>query len=151
EPAAMYMCKYNIFWDLYEKCKGLPQADEMAWKAAHQPTPGETEGFYDLMLSRVDDTSGRYLRAQPTGVHVGEALNNINEYLFVAATDETLREPEDIPEEELKQRLSDESRQDALDALARLRAAVEAVTHSDRDALLRRLDGLAERIRGMAK
>lgn len=151
EPAAMYMCKYNIFWDLYEKCRELPQADEMAWKAAHQPIPGETEGFFDLMLVQADETSGRYLRAQPSGIHVGEALHNINEYLFVAATDETLREPADIPEEELKQRLSDESRQDALDALARLRAAVEAVTHSDKDALLRRLDGLAGRIRGTAK
>lgn len=151
EPAAMYMCKYNLFWDLYEKCRELPQADEMAWKAAHQPIPGETEGFFDLMLAQADETSGRYLRAQPAGAHVGEALKNINEYLFIAATDETLREPTDIPEDEMKRRLPDEGRQDALDALARLRTAVEAVMLSDKDALLRRLDGLAGRIRDAAK
>lgn len=151
EPAAMYMCKYNLFWDLYEACKGLPQADEMAWKAAHQPIPGETEGFFDLMLAQADETSGRYLRAQPAGAHVGEALKDINEYIFVTAADETFREPSDIPEDELKRRLPDEGRQGALDALARLRTAVESVTHSDRDALLRRLDGLAGRIRDTAK
>lgn len=151
EPAGMHMCKYNLFWDLYEKCRNLSLADEMAWMAAHQPIPGETEGFFDLMLAQADETSGRYLRAQPAGAHVGEALKNINEYLFVAATEESLREPADIPEEELKQRLPDESRQAALDALAKLRATIEAVTHPDKDALLQRLDGLAGRMRDTAK
>ncbi len=151
EPAGMYMCKYNLFWDLYEKCISLPMAEEMAWKAARQPIPGETEGFLDLMLAQMDETHGRYLRAQPMGTHVGEALKNINEYLFIVATDETLREPADIPEEELKQRLPEESRQAALDALTRLSAAIEAVTHPDRDTLLRRLDALAGRIRDTGK
>ncbi|HEY9069370.1 MAG TPA: SH3 domain-containing protein [Candidatus Ozemobacteraceae bacterium] len=151
EPAAQYMCNYDIFWELAERAKTRPSADELAWKAAHQPIPGETEGFLDLMIGQTDRTSGRYLRAYPAGAHVGEALKNITEYLFSGGTDGALREPADIPDEELAQRLPAESRQDALNGLTPLRAAVAATIHPDRDALLSRLDALADRIRSGMK
>jgi len=149
EPAGMYMCQYKRFWELYEKLKDRPGADELAWKAAHQPIPGETEGFYDLMLAQANETSGAYLRACPNGVHAGEALSNIAEYIFASAADEAIREPADIPEDDLRQRLPEVSRQDALAALTPLRAAVAATSHPDREALLRRLDAFAERIKNL--
>lgn len=151
EPAGMYMCKYNIFWNILERLKDHPQADELAWKASQQPIPGETEGFLELMIAQANETSGRYLRAHPVGAHVGEALNNITAYFFVSPDSDTPREPADIPEEELNQRLPEESRQDALNALDLLRAAVDAATDPGRQTLLRRLDGLGERIRSLGK
>ncbi|HOY67045.1 MAG TPA: SH3 domain-containing protein [Candidatus Ozemobacteraceae bacterium] len=149
EPAAQYMCNYDTFWELVERAKTRPNADELAWKAAHQPIPGETEGFFDLMIGQADRTSGRYLRAQPAGAHAGEAMNNITEYLFSAGDGGAIREPAGIPADELSERIPQESRKDALDALIPLRAAVAAAAHSGRDALLGRLDALAERIRSL--
>ncbi|HNW34291.1 MAG TPA: SH3 domain-containing protein, partial [Candidatus Ozemobacteraceae bacterium] len=84
EPAGMYMCQYNRFWELHGRLKGRPGAEELAWKASRQPIPGETEGFYDLMLAQLNETVGRYLRAYPDGSHAGEALKSIDRYLFTS-------------------------------------------------------------------
>lgn len=151
EPAGMYMVKYTIFWDLYEKLKEDPLADELAWEASKQPIPGETEGFFDLLLTSANETDGRYLRAQPTGAHVSNAFDDINNCLFASQADGIMHEPADIPEEELKQRLQDESRQEALDALESLRTAVDKTGSTERGTVMERLDGLAERIRKSGK
>ncbi|MBF0500153.1 MAG: SH3 domain-containing protein [Candidatus Riflebacteria bacterium] len=75
DPSATFTVDSELFWKLFEQHRDLPIADEIAWEASQNPLPGETEGYPPAVLSVYNYTAGRYLREQPKGKHVHEAID----------------------------------------------------------------------------
>src|SRR5688572_18906069 len=45
DPAGQWFVRSDRFWNLAEKNKRRPFADDIAWTAAENPLPGECEGY----------------------------------------------------------------------------------------------------------
>ena len=78
EPAGQWIVRSAKFWDLAEKYKDLPIADDIAWTAAENPVPGECEGYVPCALYWMRITSGEYLNRFPNGKHRDAAMENIS-------------------------------------------------------------------------
>ena len=78
EPAGQWIVKSEKFWDLAEKYKDLPIADDIAWTAAENPVPGECEGYVPCALYWMRITSGEYLKRIPNGKHRDAAMENVS-------------------------------------------------------------------------
>jgi|GEM_PF-1610335 hypothetical protein len=77
ESAGQHFVKAKAFWDLAEKYSDIEEiAEDIAWLAARQPMPGETEGDPDMMIYFYENSYGRYVESYPAGKHVTEALEN---------------------------------------------------------------------------
>jgi len=76
EPAGQYFVKSDAYWELAEKYSDIVEAaEEIAWQAAKQPLPGESEGDPDMMIYFYENSYGRYVESFPEGTHVAEALD----------------------------------------------------------------------------
>ncbi len=81
EPAGRHFVRADEFWSLADRAAPLPVAETIAWAAARQPLPGETEGYLPAVLAVIRLTDGRYLDRFPKGPHAEEAVKRIDEYL----------------------------------------------------------------------
>lgn len=68
----------NVLWELHTEYQGLPIADNIAWEAAQNPSGGECEGYLPCVLSRTNQTYGRYMGFFPQGKYASNALEAIN-------------------------------------------------------------------------
>jgi hypothetical protein len=75
EPAGQHFVKPETFWELAEKYADIVEAaEEIAWAAATQTLPGETEGDPDMMIYFYEKSYGRYIESYPEGKHFEQAL-----------------------------------------------------------------------------
>ncbi|NLI76107.1 MAG: SH3 domain-containing protein [Candidatus Riflebacteria bacterium] len=81
EPAGCHFVRADEFWNLADRAAPLPVAETIAWAAARQPLPGETEGYIPAVLAVIRLTDGRYLDRFPKGPHAEDAVKRIDEYL----------------------------------------------------------------------
>ena len=77
EPSGQYYVSRQRIWDVYEKFKTHPLAEDLAWEAARTPAGGECEGFLNCQLYDSLDSMGRYLELYPQGEHVAAALEEL--------------------------------------------------------------------------
>jgi len=93
EPAGQHMVKSDLFWDLLPRAKGQPYAETIAWTAAENPLPGETEGYPPAVFTVAHLTKGRYLKEFPDGVHAAAAVKQISEYFGMFTVDAEAGKP----------------------------------------------------------
>jgi hypothetical protein len=62
-----------VFWDLYSKYEGKPEADEIAWAAAQAPIFTD-ECFAECHLEITGKTFRQYWTKFPRGIHTAEAV-----------------------------------------------------------------------------
>jgi hypothetical protein len=135
EIGAGWLVKSDVFWDLREKYKALPLADEIAWGAARNPLPGECEGYVPCYVDAIRITDARYLGLYPNGAHAAEAVAELVASLSMSLEGESAFDPKDVSEEE---------RPAFRKALGELRAAVAKTSTPKTKELL----GLIDRIGG---
>lgn len=87
EPSGEFLVISGEFWDLREKYKALPISEEIAWRAAQNPLPGECEGYINCYLYLLRSTDGEYLNFYPGGKYSRQALTNISNLLDPIAAD----------------------------------------------------------------
>ncbi len=85
EPAAEWLVKADLYWQLEIRHRGNPIAEQIAWEAANAGIPGECEGYIPCHLTVVLLTDAHYLDLYPTGGHAAEALDRID-FLLQEAT-----------------------------------------------------------------
>lgn len=73
EPAGRWLLPADVYWDLFERHRDTPWAEEMAWAAARAAVPAD-ECYAVCQLRRVSRTFARYWAAFPAGRWVPEAL-----------------------------------------------------------------------------
>jgi hypothetical protein len=74
EPGGRWMLAPASIWALHAQYQGTPAADDIAWLAATNGMPGECEGFLMCYLDVQNRLQGEYLRREPDGRHVAEAV-----------------------------------------------------------------------------
>jgi hypothetical protein len=89
EPAGQWYVRSELFWNLRDRTRDLPVADEIAWTAAQNPIPGECEGYINCYLYLETITNGRYLLHHPKGKHSKQAITEIVERLEMLAADDS--------------------------------------------------------------
>jgi hypothetical protein len=72
------------YWDLYEKYKQEPWAEDLAWTAAQAIVPSD-ECYADCILNKVSRTFAKYWQIFPTGHNVDQALTASNTMAKYAA------------------------------------------------------------------
>jgi hypothetical protein len=95
EIGAGWLVKSDVFWDLREKYKALPLADEIAWGAARNPLPGECEGYVPCYVDAIRITDARYLGLYPNGAHAAEAVAELVASLSMSLEGESAFDAED--------------------------------------------------------
>jgi hypothetical protein len=106
EPAGQHFVKADAYWDLAEKYADIVEAaEEIAWQAAKQPLPGESEGDPDMMIYFFENSLGRYVESYPEGKHVSEALETAAGILEHAAENLSYYETSE-DKEKLKSKLA---------------------------------------------
>lgn len=132
EPAGEWMVGNAFILDLHSKHRGSAVADEIAWFAVLASLPGECEGFLACQVEATDRLHGEYLRRQPKGAYVGEAVRRITESAEQFWTDPVSFEPgRDCPE--------------LVASLRSLRAAVAGSNAPTRARLINALDRIRRR------
>ncbi len=123
EPGASFLISRDLYWDLFQRYREHPYADELAFAAAKQPLPGETEGYPPAIVYNIWETCGRYLEVMPRGTHAEETVTRIGESLVF--TDEDLNQ---VKGDEIKRMKND---------LSRLQKVVQSTDTKSRDATLK--------------
>jgi hypothetical protein len=132
EPAGEWMVGNAFILDLHSKHRGSVAADEIAWFAVLANLPGECEGFLACEVEATDRLTGEYLRREPRGAYVSEAVRQITESAENFWTDPISFEPgRDCPE--------------LVASLGSLRAAVAGSNAPTRAHLIDLLDGIRRR------
>src|SRR5262249_1838133 len=137
DPAGQWFVKAELFWNLHKKYSTLPIADQIAWEAANTSLGGECEGYVPCHLSRLNVTSGRYLKLYPEGAHISEALDQMQEEL------QSLIEYHNTE----KEKPTAEERKDALPEFATFRTTITKVTNTKKAKVLKILTQLESRYR----
>jgi hypothetical protein len=73
EPGAFYFVPAARVWELFERHRDAPEAEQLAWAAATAPVFTD-ECFTDCVLSILSGSYARYWRAFPQGPHLAGAL-----------------------------------------------------------------------------
>jgi len=128
EPAAACLVNRDLFWDLYQRYRDHAFADELAWAAASQDLPGETEGYPPAVVVNAWEKLGRYLEAKPQGKYAEEAVARLGEWLTFSDAD-------------LKQVEGDEIKRMKGD-LEKLKKVVQFTLAKSRDAVMNKLTDL---------
>ena len=81
EPAGQYLVVSEQIWKLSEENRDLPCAESIAWEAAKNYLPGETEGYLPAVVGFISLTDGKYLNRFPEGEYAPNALDRIIEWL----------------------------------------------------------------------
>ncbi len=87
EPSAQLLVVSRQFWELQDKYKTLPIGEEIAWRGAQNPLPGECEGYINCYLYLIRSTDAEYLNFYPNGRYSRQALKNITNLLEPIAAD----------------------------------------------------------------
>lgn len=74
EPAGRWLLASATIWDLQAKHASTATADDLAWFAVMNGLPGECEGYIPCYLRWRNRLQGEYLRREPAGRHVEEAI-----------------------------------------------------------------------------
>jgi hypothetical protein len=137
EPSGQWLVRSQILWDLHEKNKNAPAAEEIAWTAAQNPIPGECEGYINCYLYLLRSTEGEYLNFYPNGKYSRQALKNITSYLEPIAAD--------AKEKTVYYSANDISdRADFNKYLTELRAIVSKVPFTEKSKTLQQIKQIAE-------
>lgn len=91
DPSAEYYVRSELFWDLYEKNRAHPIAEQIAWTAAKNPLPGECEGYLNCYLYVLNARWGKYLSIYPKGRYSLDALNLLGQALSPMVGDRVKR------------------------------------------------------------
>jgi hypothetical protein len=73
DPDDGWFVRPEAYWDLYEKYKQEPWAEDLAWTAAQLPIPSD-ECYADCVLGKIDRTFLQYWTRFPKGSKVSQAL-----------------------------------------------------------------------------
>lgn len=79
EPGGSWMLSRDAILAAHDRYRATAAADEIAWLAATNGVPGECEGYLVCYLERSDLLEGEYLRREPTGRHVEEAIDQLRQ------------------------------------------------------------------------
>lgn len=77
EPGNRWMLSESAIWERHARLASSPVADDVAWFAVTNGLSGECEGRLPCYLNARNRLEGEYLRRQPTGQHVTEAVDTI--------------------------------------------------------------------------
>lgn len=77
EPSGAYNVTQEKVWELWEKSKASPVAEEIAWEAANTPLGGECEGYLTCYLEADLRGIGRYLENYPKGKWAKEGAGGL--------------------------------------------------------------------------
>jgi hypothetical protein len=126
EPSGQWYVRSELFWNLRDRAKDLPIAEEIAWTAAQNPTPGECEGYINCYVYLVTVTNGQYLQHYPNGKYSRQAMTEIVERLEPLAADDSQYDgpTEDSDRGELKK------------TLAELKAQISGTGHIEKEKAL---------------
>ena len=78
EPGKRWILSDKAIWDLHGKSAKTPSADAIAWLAVTNGLNGECEGYLPCYVDWRNRLEGEYLRRQPDGAHVGDAVSSIS-------------------------------------------------------------------------
>jgi len=134
QPGARWIQANPMIWDLYNLHAFSTSADDIAWFAVTNGFAGECAGQLMCYLKWRDRLQGEYLRRQPAGRHVDEAVGAIKELA------DLLMQPRKPTEAWVFDRAS-ESR-DLTSAIDALSVAVKGTRAANRDAAMASLDTL---------
>jgi hypothetical protein len=137
DPAGQWFVKAELFWNLHKKYSTLAIADQIAWEAANISLGGECEGYVPCNVSRLNVTTGRYLKLYPQGAHSGEALDQMQEEL--QSLIDYHKSEEDKP--------NTDERKEALPEFAILRTTLTKVTNAKKARVAQTLTQLESRYR----
>lgn len=98
EPAGAYFVAQDQLWELWEKSKGSPLAEEIAWEAANTPLGGECEGYLSCYLEADLRGVGRYLDSYPKGKWAQGALAAVYWLSETPSAEDFPLDPADKPE-----------------------------------------------------
>ena len=74
EPGGRWILAPGPIWALHARYQGTPAADDIAWLAVTNGLPGECEGYVSCYVDVRNRLHGEYLRREPDGRHVSEAV-----------------------------------------------------------------------------
>lgn len=74
EPAGRWIVPASLFWQLHERHRSAPVAEQIAWAAATGYVPGD-ECDAHCVLSRLNQTYARYWATYPAGRWLDQALS----------------------------------------------------------------------------
>lgn len=92
EPAGQWYVRASVFWELRNRYSKHKIAEEIAWKAAQNPLPGECEGYINCHIYMLRATQAEYLNFYPNGKYSKEALLILTNYLAPLAVDAKRKE-----------------------------------------------------------
>ncbi len=82
ESAGQHFVHPNAYWTLESQFANLPGiAEEIAWIAANQQLPGETEGDPTMTLMFYLESYGKYIKKYPVGPNADKAVEIAAAYL----------------------------------------------------------------------
>ena len=79
DPAGRWLVASEAIWDLQSKHASTATADDLAWFAVTNGLAGECEGYLPCYLRWRNRLQGEYLRREPNGRHVDEAIGLVKE------------------------------------------------------------------------
>jgi hypothetical protein len=135
EPAGQWLVMADLYWQLEEKYRGHPVAEQMAWEGATAGVPGECEGYIPCVFAVLLMTDGRYLELYPEGSHAAEALEHID-YPF-----------EEILKPNAPYEMDPRESKELQASIAKLRVNLERSSDPQKTGILSRLKRIEERYR----
>lgn len=136
EPAGQWFVRHEVIWKLHDEHRISVSADEIAWIGAKTGIPGECEGYIPCYAFALNYREGEYLRRQPSGRHVKDALEEIAKSVNMLVDDLLSR-----PDRNDFLKVPDDC-QDLLASLTPLRESVSATDHSGASTALIAIDRL---------
>lgn len=133
-PAGRWLLANQMILDLQAKYASTATGDEFAWFAVTNGLPGECEGYIPCYLRWRNRLQGEYLRREPSGRHVDEAIALIKETADSLADRPKPNEIFDFDRVRDCKELTS-----SIDALV---AAIKATKSANRDAAISSLSGV---------
>lgn len=85
EPGGHWMIIPDLILARHDANRNTAAADEIAWFAVGNGLGGECEGYIVCYVERIDKLLGEYLRREPGGRHIDEAVDRILDTVELAA------------------------------------------------------------------
>lgn len=137
EPSAEWLVRANLLWELHSAYSKLPISEEIAWRAANNPIPGECEGYTNCYIYLVRVTSGEYLHFYPNGKHAEQALKHITDFLEPITADAQEKKIYTAPTD-----MSD--RADFNQLLTELRNIISKLPYAEKSKAIQQINKIAE-------
>lgn len=96
EPSGIFLVVQDRIWELYEKSKSSPLAEEIAWEAAGTFLPGECEGYLACYAEADLRGVGRFIEDFPKSSRAREAVEGIYWLNETPSPEEFPLDPADI-------------------------------------------------------